>query len=119
MKGKNPETWRRPIGDGDFCFTTTIGESDVTGALGQEGAVGEVCQHESRRPSVVESGSRDADLATPTPAKLCPAIMTGPRRKPFSYEKVKYLCSWPCCPMDFTTRRELLKHMTDLHKVRL
>ncbi|KNC99628.1 uncharacterized protein SPPG_05014 [Spizellomyces punctatus DAOM BR117] len=95
--GKNPAQWTGGARESDYVFTAATG--NPIGRLGEENA------WEEDGPVAVSVKGKGKGRGR---AKA---------RKPFSFERMMYVCSWPVCGREFTKRGELQEHVVNIHQI--
>ncbi|KAJ3153961.1 hypothetical protein HDU89_008828 [Geranomyces variabilis] len=95
---------------GEYCYTDDSGQ--MAGSLGLwEDAGGWEEVKTICAKSETESGDGDSQMAS-----SAKKAVVG-KRKPFSFERVMYVCSWPACGRSFGKRGELQDHVVGLHGI--
>ncbi|KAJ3175275.1 hypothetical protein HDU87_006357 [Geranomyces variabilis] len=94
----------------EYCYTDDNGQ--MAGSLGLWEDAGGWAEIETVcAKSEAESGDGDSK----TPSSIKKAVVG--KRKPFSFERVMYVCSWPACGRSFGKRGELQDHVVGLHGI--
>ncbi|KAI8908277.1 hypothetical protein DFJ77DRAFT_543382 [Powellomyces hirtus] len=110
--GKNPLTWTNTASACAGQYTYTDDTGATVGTLGVKGVTW-------KSPSPKKNGERvkKNTVATAAGGAADPSETQSARRKPFSFERVTFECSWPACKRSFCKRGELQDHVVGLHQV--
>ncbi|KAJ3177553.1 hypothetical protein HDU85_005834 [Gaertneriomyces sp. JEL0708] len=93
LEGKDPNRWTRTVYADEYLYTDSDGA--VTGDLGNV--------------LTPIRGSANAALEKKVKSKA--------KRKPFSFEKIAYVCSWPSCRKSLAKKCDLQAHMVGAHPI--